>query len=414
MNKKYIYSLLASMLLISQTSFSQTNADTVELDEIILSLPFNQDRGKSVIKVNKINLNSINPILKSYISKSISKLPGISLISTGPGIAKPSIRGLSASRVIIYNQGVRLENHQWGDEHGVGVSTSGISSVELIKGPAYVLYGSDAMGGVLYIEPERYSNDFSVDYMGIYNSNYSGITNNLGLKGSSGDFSYVLRGNMTDNQNFSSPDGEVENTWFKEYDFQGGLKYQSEKFSSDLRLSMNISELGIPQMEEGHEEGHDDHGGLTLANYLQQDAELDGYEIEFGNTFDLASGELMLSFGRDEVTGEFSNGGNIPRLNPARNIYRVKYSQDEMTLGLVFKDVEKQNDIGLGETATDAHQMLNAKFTKSFNLGNQGALTLSLFGNNLLDEVARNHSSYVKKEVPLPGRNYGVRFNLTF
>ena len=259
MNKKYIYSLLASMLLISQASFSQTNADTVELDEIILSLPFNQDRGKSVIKVNKINLNSINPILRSYISKSISKLPGISLITTGPGIAKPSVRGLSASRVIIYSQGVRLENHQWGDEHGVGVSTSGISSVELIKGPAYVLYGSDAMGGVLYIEPERYSSDFSVDYMGIYNSNYSGITNNLGLKGSSGDFSYVLRGNMTDNQNFSTPDGEVENTWLKEYDFQGGLKYQSEKFSSDLRLSVNISELGIPEGEEGHEEGHDDH-----------------------------------------------------------------------------------------------------------------------------------------------------------
>ena len=148
MNKKYIYSLLASVLLISQASFSQgvPMPDTVELDEIILSLPFNQDRGKSVIKVNKINLNGINPILKSYISKSISKLPGISLITTGPGIAKPSIRGLSASRVIIYAHGVRLENHQWGDEHGVGVSTSGISSVELIKGPAYVLYGSDAMG----------------------------------------------------------------------------------------------------------------------------------------------------------------------------------------------------------------------------------------------------------------------------
>ena len=52
-----------------------------------------------------------------------------------------------------------------------------------------MLYGSDAMGGVLYIEPERYSTDFKVDYMGIYNSNYNGITNNLGLKGSSGDFS---------------------------------------------------------------------------------------------------------------------------------------------------------------------------------------------------------------------------------
>jgi len=263
MNKKYIYSLLASMLLISQISFSQTDASQVELDEVILSLPFSQDKGKSVIKVEKINLNDINPILRSYISKSLSKLPGISIISTGPGISKPSIRGLSSNRVITYVQGVRLENQQWGDEHGLGISTSGINSVELIKGPSYVTYGSDAMGGVLYIEPERYSSDFSLDYMGIYNSNYSGITNNLGLKGSSGNFSYLLRGNMTDNQNFSTPDGEVENTWFKENDIQAGLKYQTENFSSDLRLSMNFSELGIPHMEEGHDDhdDHDDHEG---------------------------------------------------------------------------------------------------------------------------------------------------------
>ena len=166
--------------------------------------------------------------------------------------------------------------------------------------------------------------------------------------------------------------------------------------------------------DEEHEEGHDDHGGLTLANYLQQDAELDGYEIEFGNTFDLASGELTLSFGRDEINGEFTNGGNIPRLNPARNIYKLKYSQDDMTFGLMLKDVEEQNDIGLGETATSAYEMVNAKLTRSFDLGNQSKLTLSIFGNNLTDEVARNHSSFVKNEVPLPGRNYGVKFNLTF
>ena len=263
MNKKHIYRLLASMLLISQISFSQTDGVQVELDEVILSLPFSQDKGKSVIKVEKINLNDINPILRSYISKSLSKLPGISIISSGPGISKPSIRGLSSNRVITYVQGVRLENQQWGDEHGLGISTSGINSVELIKGPSYVTYGSDAMGGVLYIEPERYSSDFSLDYMGIYNSNYSGITNNLGLKGSSGNFSYLLRGNMTDNQNFSTPDGEVENTWFKENDIQAGLKYQTENFSSDLRLSMNFSELGIPHMEEGHDDhdDHDDHEG---------------------------------------------------------------------------------------------------------------------------------------------------------
>jgi len=166
--------------------------------------------------------------------------------------------------------------------------------------------------------------------------------------------------------------------------------------------------------DEEHEEDHDDHGGLILANYLQQDAELDGYEIEFGNTMDLGSGELTLSFGRDEISGEFSNGGNIPRLNPARNIFKLKYSQDDLILGLMFKDVEKQNDIGMAETNTEGYQMLNAKLSRSFDLDGQGDLTVSLFGNNLLDEIARNHSSYVKTQIPLPGRNYGVRFNLTF
>jgi iron complex outermembrane receptor protein len=303
MKKLYTLSLIAIMLFTFQVTFSQVNNQTVELDEIVLSLPFNQTLGKSVIKVDKIIFNDLNPILQQYISKSISKLPGVSIISTGPGISKPSIRGLSYDRVVVYSQGVRLENQQWGDEHGIGVSTSGINSIEVIKGPSYVLYGSDAMGGVLYIEPERYSNDFSVDYMGFYNSNYNGITNNLGIKGSSGKFSYLARANMVDNQSFSTPDGEVENTWFKENDIQAGLKYETEKFSSDLRLSMNFSELGLPHMEEGDddhddhdEEGHDDHDEEGHEDHYQ---ELSHTTLTWVNTFDLGNDhELNVTLGR--------------------------------------------------------------------------------------------------------------------
>jgi len=308
MKKLYTLSLIAIMLFASQVTFSQVNDQTVELDEIVLSLPFNQTLGKSVIKVDKIIFNDLNPILQQYISKSISKLPGVTILSTGPGISKPSIRGLSYDRVVVYSQGVRLENQQWGDEHGIGVSTSGINSIEVIKGPSYVLYGSDAMGGVLYIEPERYSNDFSVDYMGLYNSNYNGITNNLGIKGSSGKFSYLARANMVDNQSFSTPDGEVENTWFKENDIQAGLKYETEKFSSDLRLSMNFSELGLPHMEEGHddhdeeghddhdEEGHDDHDEEGHEDHYQQ---LSHTTLTWVNTFDLGNDhELNVTLGR--------------------------------------------------------------------------------------------------------------------
>jgi iron complex outermembrane receptor protein len=309
MKKLYTISLMAIMLLAFQVTFSQVDDQTVELDEVVLSLPFNQTLGKSVIKVDKINFNDLNPILQQYISKSISKLPGVSILSTGPGVSKPSIRGLSYDRVVVYSQGVRLENQQWGDEHGIGVSTSGISSIEVIKGPSYVLYGSDAMGGVLYVEPERYSSDFSVDYMGLYNSNYNGITNNLGLKGSSGKFSYIARANMVDNQSFSTPDGEVENTWFKENDVQAGLKYETEKFSSDLRLTMNFSELGLPHMEEGHddhddhdEEGHDDHdeeGHDDHEDHEDHYQELSHTTLTWVNTFDLGNDhQLNVTLGR--------------------------------------------------------------------------------------------------------------------
>src|SRR5210317_1236902 len=166
--------------------------------------------------------------------------------------------------------------------------------------------------------------------------------------------------------------------------------------------------------DENHEEGHDEHAGLILANYLQQDAEFDGYEIEFGNTIMLLSGELTFSFGRDDLSGEFSRGGNIPRLNPARNIFKLKYFKNDISIGLNFKDVEKQNDIGVNEITTSGYQMFNANLTKSINLGNEGELTLTFFGSNLLDESARNHSSFVKSQVPLPGRNYGLKFNFKF
>ena len=177
--------------------------------------------------------------------------------------------------------------------------------------------------------------------------------------------------------------------------------------------------------EEHHEdedEHHDDddhgddhgHGNLIHANYVQEDAEFDGYEIEFGRTFDLGAGEMTLSFGRDVVNAQFTDGLNVPRINPARNVYSLLYAQDDIVFKLHLKDVEKQNDVGEGETATAGYQMLDTRLTKTFDLSGKSKLKVSLFGRNLLDEVARNHASFVKNEVPLPGRNYGIKFNLTY
>ena len=171
--------------------------------------------------------------------------------------------------------------------------------------------------------------------------------------------------------------------------------------------------------DHGDEDHGDDdhghgHGNLIHANYMQENAEFDGYEIEIGRTVELGSGELTISFGRDVVNAQFSDGHNVPRINPARNIYSLSYKQNDLIFKLHLKDVEKQNDFGEGESATEGYQMLDSRLTKTFSPGGKTVLKVSIFGNNLLDEVARNHSSFVKDEVPLPGRNYGVKFNLTF
>ncbi|MDC1470710.1 TonB-dependent receptor [Gammaproteobacteria bacterium] len=168
--------------------------------------------------------------------------------------------------------------------------------------------------------------------------------------------------------------------------------------------------------EDEHHEDEDDHGhgNLIHANYIQEDAEFDGYEIEFGRTIDLGKGQLKLSFGRDVVNAKFSDGHNVPRINPSRNVYSLSYAQEDVVFKLDLKDVAKQNNFGEGESATDAYQMLDTRVTKTFNLNGSSNLKVTLFGKNLLDEVARNHSSFVKNEVPLPGRNYGIKFNLTY
>ncbi|MEI9911182.1 MAG: TonB-dependent receptor [Bacteroidota bacterium] len=80
---------------------------------------------------------------------ALSKTPGVSQVSTGPAISKPSIRGLGYNRVVVINDGVRQEGQQWGDEHGIEVDEYGVNKAEILKGPASIMYGSDALAGVV-------------------------------------------------------------------------------------------------------------------------------------------------------------------------------------------------------------------------------------------------------------------------
>src|SRR5207247_7776087 len=89
------------------------------------------------------------------IADALSKLPGISQLNTGPAISKPVIRGLYGNRVLAVLSGLKFDNQQWQDEHGLGLNDVGIDRVEVIKGPVALLYGSEAIDGILRMIDER-------------------------------------------------------------------------------------------------------------------------------------------------------------------------------------------------------------------------------------------------------------------
>jgi iron complex outermembrane receptor protein len=266
MKNIFKYAFLALVLISTTNVISQNTQEndtiiSVNLDEVVVSTPFKESLKNNVLKVNKLNFKTLNNTKSINFSSSLLEVPGVSLISTGPGISKPVIRGLSSNRVIVFNQHMRHENQQWGAEHGMDISGFGVESVELIKGPMSVLYGSDAIGGVLYVNPDSYSNeDMEVEIGSFYNSNYSGFTNNLGVKGNLNSLSYLIQGSMVDNKDFETPHEKVESTYYENKDFKLGLGYESKKFISDFRFNYSKTKVGIPHGEEDHDEhGDEDH-----------------------------------------------------------------------------------------------------------------------------------------------------------
>ena len=221
-----------------------------QMDEVIVSTPFTKLQSQNVMKVDRESVKSMQEKGTATLIEGLATIPGVSQISTGTSIGKPVIRGLSGNRVLVYTQGVRLENQQFGDEHGLGLNDAGVESVEVIKGPASLLYGSDALGGVLFFNPEKFAlaNTFQGDFGQRLFSNTLGSSTTLGLKTSTDHWKYLIRGAYNTQSDYKIPDGDrITNTRFQEIDFKAGIGYSNAKFSSVLRYNYNNLDLGIPE-----------------------------------------------------------------------------------------------------------------------------------------------------------------------
>ena len=199
-----------------------------------------------------------------------------------------------------------------------------------------------------------------------------------------------------------------------------GFNYEMDNMYATFNYYQNNVADYIYLRDEEHDEDHHDsegeeeHEGLMHAEFVQEDASLEGYEFEVGSVYQIGNGLLDLSVGRDVVEGRLDAGGFIPRMAPSRNFISASYSENDYVVSLLFKDVADHVDVAEeGETMTEGYKMLNLKLTKDISV--YGAnLRVSAFANNALDQVARNSTSFAKDAVPLPGRNIGLNLRFSY
>jgi iron complex outermembrane recepter protein len=165
----------------------------------------------------------------------VEALPGVRTISTGAQIGKPVIRGFSGPRVLMLENGSRLEDYSWSDEDGPSVETAFVRRIELIRGPASVLYGSDALGGVVNVIPDALPD--AGGGPGFTRSGFmlSAATNNIEVgagarvEGARGNFGWRVNAIGRGSGNLHTPAGELDNTGFGAFNGEasGGWRWSS-------------------------------------------------------------------------------------------------------------------------------------------------------------------------------------------
>jgi len=176
--------------------------------------------------------------------------PGLQTVKTGPNVSKPFINGLGYNRVLTLYDGLRVETQQWGDEHGVPMDDYIIEKAEVIKGPASLMYGSDAIAGVLSlfpVIPKDTDRLIHGRFLSEYQTNNGLIGNSLILSSGNAHWAWALRGSERIARSYTDPvDGRVYNTGFKVANASAFVGYHNEKGYSHFNATFYDNRQGIP------------------------------------------------------------------------------------------------------------------------------------------------------------------------
>jgi iron complex outermembrane recepter protein len=223
----------------------QDSMNTVNLNAVYITekKPSFSTTSRDIVAITNTEMKEAGA---QTLPDAIATLPGVSQLTTG-AISKPVIRGVYGNRIQVNVAGIRLEDQEWEDEHGLGISDIGIDRVELIKGPASLMFGSGALGGVINIIEEGIP-DPGITRQNInlkLFSNTYGIGLDYGYK-KTGTNSFLLRAGAENHADYSDGSGSrVPNTRFALYNLNLGVILNKKNWKSDNRLMTSYNQFGF-------------------------------------------------------------------------------------------------------------------------------------------------------------------------
>lgn len=244
---------------------------------------------------------------------ALTKTPGVAQIATGPAISKPVIRGLGYNRVVIVNDGIRQEGQQWGDEHGIEIDELNVSRAEILKGPASLMYGSDALAGVvnfISIVPAPLET-VKGNLLANYQSNNQQRGFHVDIGGNHNGFIWGAYGSSKAAGDYkNSYDGHVFNSRFNEKDYGGYLGLNKSWGFSHLYLSKFDQHVGLVEGDRDSATGKFlqlvNNGGneeeVIAGNFNSTDPSIprqrvQHFKIATDNSFNLGRGRLTIAGG---------------------------------------------------------------------------------------------------------------------
>lgn len=240
--------VLMQFVCFSTLVSAQQSSPIDSLDEVVVSALKDERLRNTSVHIDPLSLEGTEHTAVFNVTDAVAKIPGVSQFSTGPAISKPVIRGLYGNRILVLLSGMRFDNQQWQDEHGLGLTDIGLSRVEVIKGPLSILHGSEAVGGVLNLIPEQKApTDERVIDAGIrYQSNTHGPLLQFGLKVNKGNWWYGARVGAESHSDYGDGNGNrVLNSRFNGGYGMANVGFIRKNWLSENRYNFSQNQFGF-------------------------------------------------------------------------------------------------------------------------------------------------------------------------